>query len=94
MKKAKIFLMSTAIMVAGVGALAMRSKQACLGVTNYYWNGSSYSPAGTLGSDFFCASSSNVCTYAMASGMYFPCTTGTYTPMGAKQKKNDDRRSK
>jgi hypothetical protein len=94
MKKAKIFLMLTAILIAGVGALATRSKQACLMSPNYYWNGSTYSPAGVMGADFYCASSGNVCTYVLAGGMYFPCSTGTYTPMGAKLQKNAQHRSK
>jgi hypothetical protein len=79
--------MSTAILIAGLGALATRSKQLCLGVQDYYWNGSSYSPAGVFGSDYFCASSGNVCTYYVNAGVYTPCQAGTYTPMAVKRAK-------
>jgi len=54
----------------------------CTGVQNYYFNGFGYFPVGQFGIDYYCASSSNVCTYYQVSpGVYAACRIGTYIPI-------------
>jgi hypothetical protein len=87
MKRIKLAFISFAVLFAVTAAIASRPKWDCTGVTNYYWNGTGYSLAGVFGADYFCASSSNPCTYFLLGNSYQVCRTGTYTPMHANQKK-------
>lgn len=80
MKKIKFSLMTLAVLISIGGALASRPGN--FG-TLYYWTGTTYMPAGTLGVNYVCTSSTSVCTYTLSGGVYTPFqTASTYTPVG------------
>jgi len=87
MKKAKFVIPAIAIVVGTVTAWASQPQQVCQGLTQYYFNGSTYIPAGVLGKDYICASGASTCTYYVAGGTYFPCQSGIYTPLRARSLK-------
>lgn len=87
MKKAKVFLMVTAALIAVSVALASRPHWNCTQLTNYYWNGENYVAVGVMGEDYFCSSSGNVCTYYLNGNTYTPCQAGTYTPLSVNDSK-------
>ena len=81
MKKIKITLMTLAVLISVGGAIA--SKPHNFGIL-YYWTGSTYMPAGTLGVNYVCESSPSVCTYTFNNGVYTPYNTmATYFRIGA-----------
>ena len=81
MKKIKISLMTLAVLISVGGAIA--GKPHNFG-TLYYWTGSTYMPAGTLGVNYVCETSASVCTYTLNNGVYTPFNTAsTYTRIGA-----------
>lgn len=80
MKKIKVTLMTLAILLSIGGAFATRPHYDCTFSTQYYYNGSGYSPAGTFGVSFICQDSPNSCSYYLVSGQYVQCRMGTYTP--------------
>lgn len=74
--------MTLAILLSVGGAIASRPKALQSGL--YYYNGTGYMPAGTLGVTYVCESSPNVCTYTKSGNNYIPYQTmSTYTPIGA-----------
>lgn len=80
MKKIKITLMTVAVLLSVGGALASRPHN--FG-TLYYWTGQTYAPAGTLGVNYVCESSTQVCTYTLNNGVYTPFNTAsTYFRIG------------
>jgi len=81
MKKIKLIVMSLAVLLSIGGAFAFRAPQPSWGI--YYWNGSQYLPAGTMGLNYWCSSSSNTCTYSFQGfNVYTPYITGAqYTPV-------------
>lgn len=83
MKKARLLIPLIAVIISTVTAWASRSKQQCLGAPQYYFNGSTYSPAGVLGRDYICANGTGTCTYYQAGNTYQPCQSGIYTPLNA-----------
>ena len=79
MKKIKVLIMSVAIL-GGVGSAAIvRANTDCTLNTQYYLKGGAYLTAGTYGQDFYCTSSSNICSYVLSSGNYVACRQGDYT---------------
>jgi len=80
MKKIKWTIMTLAILFSISAAFATRTHHF---QNLYYWNGSSYQPAGTMGVTYACVTpSSNVCTYTFSGGVYTPYMTGSnYTPI-------------
>ena len=86
MKKIKIILTSSAIILAVVAAFALReNKHDCAGIQQYYFDGKEYRPAGALGVDYLCAASTDTCTYISEADYYMPCSLGTYTPLADKR---------
>ena len=83
MKKLKLILTSSAILIAVVAAFALReTKQDCTSIQQYYFDGTSYKPAGKIGVDYLCITSADTCTYVQELDFYMPCHTGgTYTPV-------------
>jgi hypothetical protein len=82
MKKLKLILTSSAIIIAVVAAFALRENhQNCTDIQQYYFDGSAYKPTGKFGTDYLCISSYDTCTYIKEAGYYMPCRTGTYTPV-------------
>jgi hypothetical protein len=81
MKKIKWTILTFAILLSIGGAFATRPHSFLSGL--YYWNGSSYQPAGTLGVNYVCVTSTVVCTYTYSNGVYTPYTTmANYIPIG------------
>lgn len=79
MKKIKLIIMTLAILLSIGGAFATRPHYDCTFSTQYFWNGSGYSPAGTFGISFICMAGVNSCTYVLVNGGYTQCRVGTYT---------------
>jgi hypothetical protein len=80
MKKIKWTILTFAVLLSIGSAFATRPKN--FGQL-YYWTGSGYAPTGTLGVNYVCESSPNVCTYTLSGGVYTPFNTqSTYTPIG------------
>ena len=78
MKKIKMTFMTLAILLSVGGSIASRPKPMQGGL--YYYTGSGYAPAGTLGVNYVCTTSSAVCTYTLSGGVYTPYqTASTYT---------------
>jgi hypothetical protein len=86
MKKAKLLISMVAIVVGVSTALATQPPQNCSGAAQYYFNGTTYVYAGTLGTDYYCASGSGWCTFGQTQTGYLPCQSGTYTPLHAVKK--------
>lgn len=79
--KIKWTILTLAILFSIGSAFATRPR-AAFG-TLYYWTGSGYAPAGTLGVNYVCETSSNVCTYTLSGGVYTPYQTlSNYTRIG------------
>ena len=79
MNKIKLIIMTLAILSSIGGAFATRPHYDCTFNTQYFWNGSGYSPAGTFGITFACLQSPNTCSYVLVNGVYTQCRIGTYT---------------
>lgn len=80
MKKIKWTILTFAILCSIGGAFASRPHTLQSGL--YYFNGSGYMPAGTLGVTYVCESSPNTCTYYLSGGVYMPYQTASaYTPI-------------
>jgi hypothetical protein len=81
MNKIKWTILTFAILFSIGSAFATRPKALFSGL--YYYTGSGYAPAQTLGVNYVCESSPNVCTYTYSNGVYTPYNTqATYTPLG------------
>jgi hypothetical protein len=88
MKKIKWTLMTLVILLSIGAAFAFRTAKLQSGL--YYWNGSEYEPAGTMGVTYYCATpSSAVCVYSYSDGVYSPyITSAVYTPIAFNAKTN------
>jgi hypothetical protein len=85
MNKIKLTMLSLAVLLSVGGAFAFRSRQPSWGI--YYYNGSQYLPAGTMGLNYTCTTpSANVCTYSYQGfNVYTPyMVDAQYTPIGLK----------
>jgi hypothetical protein len=78
MKRIKMVLMATAILVSVGGAFATRAHMDCRFNPQFYWNGASYIPAGTEGVDFACEGTSGVCTFIQVGNNWQACQTGIF----------------
>ena len=87
MKKVKLVIPIIAIVIGTVTAWASRQQQGCMLLTQYYYNGSGYSPAGVLGTDYVCSSGNSICTYYHIGNSYASCQSGIYTPLHARSLK-------
>jgi uncharacterized protein DUF6520 len=80
MKKKKIVIMTLAILLSIGAAFASRRSIDCSSATQYYYNGSGYTNAGTEGVNYICLTGSTVCTYYKVGLNYIPCQQGQYDP--------------
>jgi hypothetical protein len=92
MNKIKLAFTATAIIFAIGSAFAFRPCT-CEGWTQYYWNGSSYVPAGQDGVDYTCWTTAGTCTYYIPDpfghpNTYAPCKTGAFQQINFKSAKN------
>ena|ERR1700722_17347153 len=80
MKKIKWTILTFVVLFSIGAAFATRPKPY---QTLYYYNGSQYLAAGTMGRDYTCVTpSANVCTYSYSGGVYTPyMTDAQYTPI-------------
>ena len=82
MKKIKWTILTFAVLLSIGSAFAMRPHP--LQSNLYYWNGSGYMPAGQIGVNYVCETSSAVCTYTRSGGVYTPYQlASSYTPISA-----------
>jgi hypothetical protein len=82
MNKIKWTILTFAILCSIGSAFATRPQAQFSSL--YYWTGSGYAPAGTLGVNYICETSSSVCTYTYSGGVYTPYeTSSTYVNLGA-----------
>jgi len=79
MKKVKLAIITTAILLSIGGAFATKLNQVCAGHPQFYYNGSGWSPAGTMGWDYYCQDSPSTCTYYQVAGGFAGCSQGSYT---------------
>jgi Family of unknown function (DUF6520) len=94
MNKIKWTILTFAILFSIGSAFATRPH--ALG-TLYYYNGEGYLPvSGTMGVNYVCETSSDVCTYTYSGGVYTPyqtlssyVTLGATTPSKPEPKKNE-----
>lgn len=86
MKKIKWTILTFVVLFSIGAAFATRPKPY---QTLYYYNGSQYLPAGTMGLNYVCQTpSGNVCTYSYSGGVYTPyMTTSQYTPIALTTEK-------
>jgi hypothetical protein len=86
MKKIKLILTSSAIILAVIGAFALReNKPLCTTLPQYHFDGANYVPAGQPGVDYVCETSQDTCTFIEDAGSFAPCVLGTYLPASGKK---------
>ena len=79
MKKFKWSILSLAVILSVCGAFATRPHFDCSNMSQYYFSGGVYLPAGTEGVNYVCSSGTGVCTYYTPDGLsYFECQPGLY----------------
>jgi len=83
MKKIKLILISTAIVLAVGTAFATRPCAACEYAQQYVYTMGAYVEAGEYGYDYACVSEPGICTYYKPSPIlqpnyYAPCRLGSY----------------
>jgi hypothetical protein len=85
MKRIKWTIMTLAIVFSVGSAFTTRLYSDTKAQSNlYYFNGTQYMPAGQFGVDYFCQSSSSICTYSRSGNTYTPYQTlSTYSPLSA-----------
>jgi uncharacterized protein DUF6520 len=88
MKKMKVLIMTLAIVLSIGAAFASRRSLDCRTAIQYYYNGSGYSNAGTLGVEYICVDGSTACTYYLVGLTYMPCQIGTYDPAPDNMKRS------
>ena len=82
MKKIKLTILTFAVLLSIGSAFATRPKPLQAGL--YWYNGSGYLPAGQMGVNYVCETSSAVCTYTRSGSVYTPYQlASSYTPIGA-----------
>lgn len=76
MRKLRLILLATAVVIAVGGAMATKSAAPCSSLPQFYKYGENYYPAGILGYDYQCQFDhfGGACTY------YFDTATETYKP--------------
>jgi hypothetical protein len=90
MKKIKWTILTFVILFSIGAALATRPAKMQSGL--YYYNGSAYVAAGTMGQSYYCQSpSSAICTYTYANGVYTPYVSNAqYVTLGIDGKPKPD----
>ncbi|HEV2479235.1 MAG TPA: hypothetical protein VGS79_06215 [Puia sp.] len=79
MKKFKWSILSLAVILSLCGAFVTRPHFDCSTMTQYYYQGGTYFPAGEEGVSYICTSGSNTCTYYTTNGVnFFQCQAGVY----------------
>jgi hypothetical protein len=81
MKKVKLAIMATAILLSVGGAFATGLHFDCRFSPQYHLSGGVYLPAGQYGVDYFCQGSASTCTYIKVGTNYQACQPGVYTPI-------------
>lgn len=92
MKKMKVTIMTLAILLSIGGAFATRlSDPPCYGTIQYHKVGNSYNQCGTIGVNFDCVQSADVCTYWLnpSTNQYEACHQGTWAFIPALTVKNN-----
>ena len=85
MKRIKWTILTFVILFSIGAAFATRPQQ---NQTLYWYNGSQYLAAGVMGVNYYCLSSSNVCTYSYSGGVYTPyMVDAQYTPIALTKEK-------
>lgn len=87
MKYLKALLTAAIVMIAVSGAVATNMATKCYDCSNatmYYFNGTTYIPAGEYGWDFYCNGTIGICTYYKPDPYFNPnyyeiCRYGTFT---------------
>lgn len=88
MKKIKLIVMSSALLLSIGGAVATRAANIdCTNVQNYYLSGSTYAPTGVFGHDYICQEGT-VCTYVQQGNTYIMCRAGSYFPINQLKAKD------
>ena len=88
MKRVKMTIMTTAILLGVGGAIVTRANTDCTFSTQYWYNGSTYIAAGTFGIDFWCGTGVGTCSYTIVGGQYTACRAGTFLNAHTTQVKN------
>lgn len=82
MRKLKIVLITSAVVISIGGAFATSKQGSCVYATNYHLvSGGGYQPVGVLGVDYFCWNRPGTCTYYKPNPgveTYVPCRSGQY----------------
>lgn len=85
MKKIKWTILTFVVLFSIGAAFATRPKPC---QTLYYYNGSQYLAAGTMGLNYTCETSSTTCTYSYSGGVYTPyMNDAQYIPLGLTTEK-------
>ena len=85
MKKIKWTILTFVVLFSIGAAFATRPKPY---QTLYYYNGSQYLAAGTMGLNYTCETSSTTCTYSYSGGVYTPyMNDAQYIPLGLTTEK-------
>ena len=80
MKKIKWTILTFVVLFSIGAALATRPQRY---QSLYYYNGSQYLPAGVMGQNYYCVTSSTTCTYSYSGGVYTPyMNDASYYPIG------------
>lgn len=88
MKKKAFILHLVIILAACIAAYATHPRSTCLTKPQYYFDGTSYVPAGIEGETFICLNGgSTPCTYYKDGDNYVPCHVGIFLWMTASGKK-------
>jgi hypothetical protein len=87
MKKIKLTLMSTAILLSIGGAFATKHHLDCRYAQQYFYNGVGYMPiSGELGTTYLCMDVPGGCTYYQVAGGYAVCQAGGYVILQKSEK--------
>jgi hypothetical protein len=78
MKKVKLIIMATAILLSVGGAFATGLRFDCRFNPQFYFNGSGYLPAGRIGVDYACEGGLGNCTYIQVGNNWQACQVGTF----------------
>ena len=83
MKRIKLILIGSAIVVAVASSFATTKYQTCQYYPQYRFINNTYQPAGQEGTDYLCWDIAGYCTYYKPgiASPYIPCKTGAYIPL-------------
>jgi hypothetical protein len=81
MKKVKLVIISTAILLSVSGAFATGLHYDCRFSPQFHMVGGGYLPAGQFGVDYTCQGSVGTCTFIKVGTNYQACQAGVYTAL-------------